>query len=252
MTLSQEEKVRYQRQIIMPEIGADGQEKLKKSKVFLAGLGGLGSISAYYLVAAGIGQLRIVDGDRVAMENLNRQILHWTDDTGMAKTASAAEKLSRLNPDCHIDTINTVINEDNVSELVGDCCLIMDGTDNLKTRKVLNRTSVRNKIPMIFGGVEGLNGTVTTFVPGKTGCLECILPFEENEKKTIGVIGPVPGIVASIQVLEAIKLILDLDGLLTSTLLYINTSDMSFTPVAIKQNPDCIVCGSNQIKHKQE
>ncbi len=246
MSLSPEEQVRYHRQLIMPEILAEGQDKLKKSKVFLAGLGGLGSISANYLVAAGIGQVRIVDGDRVTLDNLNRQILHWTDDIGRAKADSAADKLKRLNPNCHIESFNEILREDNALELIGDCAMIMDGTDNLKARKILNRVSVKKKIPFIFGGVEGLNGMVTTFIPGETGCLECLFPFQETQEKTIGVIGPLPGMVATIQVLEAVKLILGMDGLLKSRLLNIDGAAMSFMPVRIEKNPDCIVCGLNK------
>jgi len=246
MSLSHEEKVRYHRQIIMPEIQAGGQNKLKQARVFLAGLGGLGSISASYLVAGGIGHIRIADGDRVTLGNLNRQILHWTDDIGRAKADSSSEKLKRLNPNCHIESINEFVGEVNAPELIGDCTVIMDGTDNLETRKILNRVSVNKKIPLIFGGVEGLNGMVTTFLPGETGCLECLFPFQESRKKTAGVIGPLPGMVAAIQVLEAIKLILGMDGLLTSTLLHIDGADLSFTPVKIERNPDCIVCGPSK------
>ncbi len=225
---------------------AEGQEKLKGSKVFLAGLGGLGSISANYLVAAGIGHIRIVDGDRVAQDNLNRQILHWTDDIGRTKVDSAVDKLKRLNPNCHIEAFNEVIEEENALELIGDCAIIMDGTDNLEARRILNRVSVKKKIPLIFGGVDGLNGMITTFIPGETGCLECLFPFQEPQKKTFGVIGPIPGMVATIQVLEAIKLILSMDGLLKSTLLCIGGADMSFTSVRIERNPDCIICGLNR------
>ncbi len=246
MSLSHEEQLRYHRQIIMPEIGAEGQNKLKQATVFLAGLGGLGSISASYLVAGGIGHIRVVDGDRVTTDNLNRQILHWTDDIGRAKVDSGAEKLKRLNPNCHIEPVNIIIGKDNALKLTGDCAVIMDGTDNLETRKILNRVSIKKKIPLIFGGVEGLNGMVTTFIPGETGCLECLFPFQEKQQKTIGVICPLPGMVAAIQALEAIKLILGMDGLLKSTLLHIDGVTLAFTSVNIERNPDCFICGPNK------
>ncbi len=243
MSLSDAELARYDRQIIMPEIEVEGQEKLKKSRVFIAGLGGLGSISASYLVAAGIGHIRMVDGDRVTPGNLNRQILHWTGDVGRAKTDSAVEKLQQLNPDCQIESFDEIIGEDNVLELISDCDLIMDATDNLETRKLLNHVSVRKKIPLIFGGVEGLNGMITTFIPEETGCLECLFPFSELRENPIGVIAPLPGLIASIQALEAIKFVLEMGGLLKSRLFYINGADMSFKFVRIEKNPDCCVCG---------
>ena len=167
----------------MPEIGPEGQERLRAATVFLGGLGGLGSIIANYLVAAGIGNLRIVDRDRVEESNLNRQILHWTDDIGRWKSHSALRKLRRLNPECNIKAFVEEIREDTVLDLVGNASVIVDGMDNLRSRKVLNRASLRNGIPYVFGGVEGFNGMVTTFVPGETACLECLFPFSPSSPK---------------------------------------------------------------------
>ena len=233
---------RYNRQIMMPEIGKRGQEKLKEARIFLAGLGGLGSVSAFYLVAAGVGALRIADGDRVEISNLNRQIIHWTDDIGKLKTDSAMEKLRRLNPDCEIECVPRIAQEDNIHELIEGCTLIMDGTDNLDSRYALNRGALEKKIPFIFGGVDGFNGMVTTFVPGETPCLECLFPKKTFKKKMPGVLGPVPGIVACIQVIEAIKLVLGLGGDLKGRLLYLRTSDMRFRQIDVDRNPGCQVC----------
>ena len=240
--LSQVFMERYNRQIMMPEIGKQGQEKLKETRIFLAGLGGLGSVSAFYLVAAGIGALRIADGDRVEMSNLNRQIIHWTDDIGKLKTDSAIEKLRRLNPDCEIEGVPCLVQEDNIHTLIEGCTLIMDGTDNLESRYALNRGALKKKTPFIFGGVDGFSGMVTTLVPGETPCLECLFPKKHFKKKTPGVLGPVPGIVACMQVIEAVKVVLGLGGDLKGRLLYIQTSDMRFRQFQVDRNPDCKVC----------
>ena len=178
--LSAEELIRYQRQLIIPQIGDGGQKKLKGAKVFLSGLGGLGSISAYYLAAAGIGHLKIVDRDDVETQNLNRQIIHWTNDVGRPKVESAMEKLRHLIPGVHIESVQEELREQNALDLVGDCSLIIDATDNFETRKILNRASVDKNIPFICGGVDCFNGMVTIFIPGKSPCLETKTVFGQE------------------------------------------------------------------------
>ena len=244
--LSPDESTRYFRQIIIPGIGMEGQIKIKNTSVFLSGLGGLGSISAYYLVAAGIGHLRIVDRDKVELGNLNRQILHWTDDIAKAKTDSAVDKLGRLNPSCRIEAFHEEIGEENIMDLVGDCSIIVDGTDNIQTRKTLNRISIQKGIPFIFGGVEGLNGMATTFLPYETPCFDCLFPGDPSHKEAPGVLGPLPGLVASIQTLEVIKLILGMDGLLKCRLLHIQGSDMTFKMIKMEKNKNCQVCNQDR------
>jgi len=243
--LSSEEAVRYSRQLILPEIGPQGQIKLKQARVLIAGMGGLGSVSAYYMAAAGIGSLRIADGDCVEAGNLNRQILHGTGDIGKPKTLSALEKLRNLNPDCDIESIQKLISAETILDMVADCTVILDGTDNLKTRKVLNRASILKGIPFIYGGVDGFTGMVSTFIPGRTPCLECLFSRDKGQNEPIGIIGPVPGVIASIQSLEAIKLILGIGGLLTNNLLVFNGMDMTFRKIEMEKNPDCPVCGLN-------
>ena len=245
---SKEELQRYLRQMIIPGIGTEGQQKLKAARVFLAGLGGLGSISAYYLAAAGIGHLVIVDRDEVQLDNLNRQIIHWTDDIGKAKVHSTS-KLSRLNPLCRVRGTRAEIQEENAMDLVGDCSVIVDATDNLATRKILNRASVMKRIPFIFGGIDGFNGMVTTFIPGETPCLECIFPHLPSQAKRVGVLGPVPGWVASVEALETIKVILGMtEGLLKGRLLILKGAEMNITELKIGRNPDCEVCGIRSVK----
>ena len=181
MELTREELLRYNRQIIIPEIGESGQQKLREAKVFVAGIGGLGSISSYYLAAAGIGCLRIVDRDKVDYSNLNRQIIHWTRDIGEWKSVSGSRKLKALNPHCHVEAVQAEITESNCVELIGDCSIIVDALDNMKTRRILNAVSVRTKIPYIYGGVHQLDGMVTTIIPGKTPCMECVFPDDHSE-----------------------------------------------------------------------
>lgn len=240
--LSPEEATRYERQLIMPEIGPEGQRRLKAACVLVSGLGGLGSISASYLVAAGIGRVRLVDLDSVQRSNLNRQLLHWSDDIGKTKVDSALHKLHRLNPGCRLDGRHEEINRRNAGDLMVDCTVVVDGTDNLKTRKVLNKASIEKGIPFVFGGVEGFNGMVTTFVPGQTPCLDCLFPQQGFQKKRPGIIGPLPGLVASIQAAETIKLVLGMKGLLKGRLLHIRGGDMTFKEINIDKNPDCPTC----------
>ncbi len=246
MEFTNEELLRYSRQIMIPEIGEEGQRKLKAAKVFVAGVGGLGSISSYYLAAAGIGYLKIVDRDKVDYSNLNRQIIHWTDDIGKYKTESGRRKLQSLNPHCTIEAIQTEITENNCQELIGDCSLIVDAMDNMKGRRVLNSASVKKGIPYLYGGVHQLDGMSTTFIPGQTPCLECVFPggHEESPQAPPGILGPAPGIVSCIQSIETIKIILGIKGLLTGRLLFFSGFDMTFREYKITSNPRCPVCGA--------
>lgn len=241
-SFSEKERARYQRQIIIPGIGETGQKKIKAARIFIAGAGGLGSISSYYLAAAGVGKLIIVDRDTVEMTNLNRQIIHNTTDIGIPKVFSAKKKLEALNPHCAIRPIQAEMNKENIVDLVGDCSIIVDATDNIETRKVLNYASLRKGVPFIYGGVSKFDGMITTFIPGKTPCFECLFPGIETPKGVVGVIGPLPGVVGSLQAMEAIKIVLGMEGLLTGKLLFISAVDMSFREIKVERNPDCGVC----------
>jgi adenylyltransferase/sulfurtransferase len=241
--LSEEEQMRYRRQLIMPEIGSYGQGCLKEATVLIAGLGGLGSICAFYMAAAGVGHLKIIDMDRVALHNLNRQILHNTADIGKLKTASARQKLKALNPGCRIETLAARITKDTAAEMVRGCDLILDGTDNLDTRRVLNRTAWEAKIPFIFGGVSGFDGMLATFIPGCSACLECLFPgTSQRTPSEIGVIGPPVGVIASLQCIEAVKLLTDQKSSLSGNLIHFHGTDMRLKKAALTPNPDCPVC----------
>lgn len=244
MEFKQEELLRYNRQMLIPEIGSNGQQKLRNAKVFIAGIGGLGSISSYYLAAAGIGHLKIVDKDRVDYSNLNRQIIHWTEDIGEWKTESGSRKLKSLNPICTVEAIQAEISADNCSDLVGDCALIVDAMDNMPARRALNAASIEKGIPYLYGGVHQLDGLATTFVPGQTPCLECVFPDDPAASMPTppAILGPVPGIVACIQAIEAIKFLTGIGGLLTGRLLSFCGYDMTFREFKIARNPDCPVC----------
>jgi len=246
MEFTRDELLRYNRQILIPDIGEAGQKKIREAKVFVAGIGGLGSISSYYLAAAGIGHLRIADKDRVDHSNLNRQIIHWTDDIGEWKSESGLRKLKSLNPHCSVEAIQAEITAQNCLDLIGDCSIVVDAMDNMPTRRILNAASVRKSIPYIYGGVFQLDGMATTFIPGKSPCLECVFPENRMEpvSNTPGILGPVPGIIACIQVIEAVKIIVGMEGLLTGRLLSFSGNDMAFREFKIKRDPECSVCGN--------
>ena len=243
--VSSQEAIRYSRQIMIPAFGEAGQRQLKHASILIAGLGGLGAVSAYYLAAAGVGRLKIVDRDHVGLENLNRQILHSTQDIGRSKTESAFQKLHALNPLCRIDALKAEIRKDNALELIGDCHIIVDATDNIETRKCLNYVSVAKQIPFIYGGIDGFTGMVTTFVPGDTPCLECLFPETATITRNVGTIGPIPGMIGAIQSLEAIKICLGMDTLLKNTMLYIDGMDMGIKKLNLKKDPDCRCCGNS-------
>lgn len=251
--LNTSQRQRYERQLIMPEISEAGQSKLCNASVFIAGIGGLGSVSGYYMAAAGVGRIRLVDSDRVALSNLNRQIMHHTSDIGKWKTDSAEGKLTQLNPDCRLEPVQEAITKDNVVDLAQGCNLILDATDNLITRKALNHAAIKLQIPFIYGGINGFTGMISTFYPKKTACFECIFPDDPGQpKEPIGVIGPVAGIVASLQCVEAIKFILHLDSSLMNRLLRIDSRRMSFKITNLTRNEDCGVCSNGRNCHVSE
>lgn len=241
--LSEKEALRYRRQMIMPEIGASGQRRLKQASVLIAGLGGLGSLSALFMAAAGVGHLKIVDMDRVADHNLNRQLLHATPDIGRRKTDSARDKLTALNPECQIETVAATIADDTVAAMARGCGLILDGTDNLPTRRVLNRAARTERIPFVFGAVSGFDGMAATFIPGKSGCLECLFPGDApRSADEIGIIGPTAGLIASLQCVEAVKILVGMESDLTGVLIHFHGLGMRIHKSIFEVNPECPVC----------
>jgi molybdopterin/thiamine biosynthesis adenylyltransferase len=241
MMLSENELQRYDRQIIMRGFGEAGQEKLKQAKVFVAGCGGLGSPIIIYLANAGIGTLRIVDQDTIDISNLNRQVLHWETDVGRDKVESAGEKLSRINSLLDAQTIKTTIDESNVYELTEGFDLIVDAMDNLQTRFLLNQAAIRHNIPFIHGAVSGLEGRVTTIIPGKTACFRCIYR-EDIPREKFPVIGMTPGVIGCIQATEAVKYLTGIGTLLEDRMLIYDGISMKFMELKVKRDPECPHC----------
>jgi molybdopterin/thiamine biosynthesis adenylyltransferase len=241
--LTEKEKERYDRQILIHGFGEAGQEKLKKAKAFIAGIGGLGSPVAIYLAAAGIGTIRIADHDQIELSNLNRQVLHWEENIGGEKVASAATKLRKLNPEIKIETIPETITGANASRLVGDADLIVDAMDNLPTRYLLNKTAVKKGIPFFHGAVYGFEGRAMTVIPGKTACLNCLYHGARVPREKFPVIGVTPAVIGCIQATEVIKYLTGLGELLSGRLLNYDALTMKFTEFKINRDPNCEVCG---------
>jgi len=240
--LNQDEQEKYARQIMLKGFGITGQEKLKKARVFIAGAGGLGSSSATYLAAAGVGTLRIVDHDKVELSNLNRQVLHWPEDIGQKKVSSAKGKLKQLNPQVKIEAVKERITEANVSKLVDGCDLIVDAMDNLPTRYLLNKVAIEKNIPFFHGAVYGFEGRAMTVIPGQTACLRCVYMVAIAGEE-FPVIGVTPAVIGCIQATEVIKYLVGIGQLLANRLLVYDGLNMKFTEFKVKKDPNCPHCG---------
>jgi molybdopterin/thiamine biosynthesis adenylyltransferase len=239
--LSVDERKRYDRQIMISGVGEEGQEKLKRAKILIAGAGGLGSPAAMYLTAAGVGKIRVVDHDSVELSNLNRQVLHWEHDIGRSKVESATEKLKKLNRAVEIEAIEETITEANVSQLVADSDLIVDAMDNLPTRYLLNKAAVEGNIPFFHGAIYGFEGTAMTIIPGETACLRCVYHGVVPGEK-FPVMGVAPGVIGCIQATEVIKYIVGIGELLTNRFLIYDGLNLTFTELRVKKDPNCEDC----------
>ena len=250
-TLSNEEILRYSRHLIMPEVGMEGQLKLKNSKVLLIGTGGLGAPLGLYLAAAGIGRLGLVDFDVVDFTNLQRQVTFGSDDVGKPKTEAARQRLSNLNPDIHIDTFETKLTSDNALELFKDFDVIVDGTDNFPTRYLVNDACILLGKPNVYGSIFRFEGQVTVFGMPDGPCYRCLYP-EPPPPGLVpscaegGVLGVLPGIVGSIQAMETIKLVLGRGDSLAGRLLLFDALAMKFRELKLRKNPDCPACGTHR------
>lgn len=241
--LTKNDLIRYQRQILYSGFGEEGQNKLKCSHVVVAGMGGLGSLASIYLACAGVGRITIVDYDFVELSNLNRQILYWDEDMGEKKVFSAARKLAKLNPSIEVTPVCDKITEDNVKGIIKGANAVIDGMDNFETRFIINSACVSEGIPFIHGAIHGLTGEITTIIPGKTACLACIFPDVPQGDMVLPVFGVTPALIASLQVMETIKLLANIAGLLTNKMLYVSGETMEFIHVNITKRSDCRVCG---------
>jgi molybdopterin/thiamine biosynthesis adenylyltransferase len=245
--LTKNDLARYERQILYTDFGEEGQKKLKRSHVVVAGLGGLGCSASLYLTCAGIGHITLIDCDRVELSNLNRQILHYEEDIGEGKPFSAAQKLAKLNSSIEVIPVFNEITESNAREIIKGANLVIDGMDNIKTRFILNKACVAEGIPLVHGGVNGLFGEVTTIIPGRTPCLACIFPEVPQKKGVFPVFGVTPALIAILQVTEAIKLLAGFGSLLTGKMLYFNGDTMDFTYTNLVKNQNCKVCGTKDV-----
>lgn len=243
MSLSPSELERYGRQIQISGWGIEGQEKLKAAKVAVVGIGGLGCPTSIYLTAVGVGKIILIDNEKFGLNNLNRQILGWQRDIGKSKAKVAKEKLEALNSEIEVEAVVAEITRDNVHNLIGDVDVVVDGQDNWKTRFILNEYCVTRGIPFVHAGVSAMHGQMTTIVPGKGPCLRCIFPKDPPEVEEIPVLGATPALFASLQVMEAIKLVTGIGRLLVGRMLFASGEEMAFETVEVKRNIKCPVCG---------
>jgi molybdopterin/thiamine biosynthesis adenylyltransferase/rhodanese-related sulfurtransferase len=248
--LAKEEYIRYSRHLILPEVGEEGQRKLKGAKVLIIGAGGLGSPAAFYLAAAGVGTIGIADFDNVELVNLQRQIIHGTGDIGHSKVDSAAGKMRALNPLIKIVKISERLSSENALQLIKDYDVVVDGTDNFPTRYLLNDACVLSGKPYVYGSIFRFEGQASVFATEKGPCYRCLYP-EPPPPNLVpscaegGVLGILPGIIGSIQATEAIKLVLDIGESLAGQLLLFDALRMEFNKLKIHKNEDCPVCGKN-------
>jgi molybdopterin/thiamine biosynthesis adenylyltransferase/rhodanese-related sulfurtransferase len=251
--LTNDEIHRYSRHLILPDVGLTGQRKLKNARVLLIGAGGLGSPSALYLAAAGVGTLGLVDFDVVDVTNLQRQIIHGSKDVGRPKIESAKDRIADVNPHIHVEAFETPLTSANALEIAKDFDIIVDGTDNFATRYLTNDTSVLLGKPNVYGSIFRFEGQSSVFATAEGPCYRCL--FREPPPPGLvpscaegGVLGVLPGLIGTIQATEAIKLILGVGDNLIGRLLLVDTLSMTFRNVKIRKDPTCPACGTREIK----
>ncbi len=242
----------YIRQTVLPELGVSGQEKLRRSKVAVVGLGGLGSASTLYLALAGVGYLRLVDQDTVELHNLHRQMLYSIDNLRYPKVEVAAQRIERVNPDVKVEPVPENVHEGNVDQVIRGVDCVVDGLDNMRTRYLLNRACVKYGIPYVFGAAIGIEGNISVFAPPETPCLECVLPgLDDSQLPTCevrGVLGATAGTIGSMQAMETIKLLAGMGDSLKGKLMVCDFRDMYFATIEIFKRLDCPVCQVKDVK----
>jgi molybdopterin/thiamine biosynthesis adenylyltransferase len=244
---------RYSRQVILPNIGVEGQKTLLKSKIAIIGCGALGTVAANNLVRAGVGKISIIDRDFVELNNLQRQILFDEDDIGIPKAVAAAEKLKRVNSDVEIEAVVKDLNHINAEKIMSGVDLVLDGTDNMQTRFLINDVCVKNKVPWIYTGAVGTHGMMMTIVPGRTPCFRCFLPDVPEPGSlptcdTVGVLNTIPAIIASIESTEAIKILLkkNMATNMESDLIFYDVWSNTNEKIAVMRKKRCRCC----VEHK--
>ncbi len=249
-TMTADQRNRYQRHLLLPEVGEAGQMKLLDSKVLLLGAGGLGSPAAIYLAAAGVGTIGIIDMDVVDASNLQRQILHTLDRVGMRKVDSAKAALTAMNPDVKVNTYDTRLSAENILDIIDGYDIIVDGTDNFPTRYLVNDAALVKRIPVVHGSIFRFEGQATVFFPYVGPCYRCMIPEPPPAELApscaeAGVLGVLPGIIGSIQAVETIKLLLDIGEPLVGRLLTYDSLDESFRTFKVRRDPNCPACGEH-------
>jgi sulfur-carrier protein adenylyltransferase/sulfurtransferase len=250
-----EQLIRYSRHFLLPEVGEDGQAKLLQAKVLMVGAGGLGSPSAYYLAAAGVGTIGIIDNDVVDISNLQRQILHANDRVGMPKVESAKKTLEALNPDVKVIPYQAKLTSENIMEIIKDYDLVVDGCDNFPTRYLVNDACVLTGTPNVHGSIFQFEGQATVFYPGKGPCYRCLYPEPPPAEMApscaeAGVLGVLPGLIGVIEALEAVKIILGKGDSLVGRLLHFNTLTMEINTLKLRRDPNCPMCGDHPTIHE--
>lgn len=250
MDFTDEQVLRYSRHIILPEVGGKGQQKILQARVFMVGAGGLGCPVGYYLAAAGVGTLGIVDNDDVELSNLQRQIAHSMDWLGRPKVESAKHTFEALNPDVKVVAHRLRLTHENVRGLIREYDIVVDGSDNFPTRYLVNDACVLEGKPLVSGAILRFEGQVTTILPGEGHCYRCL--FEEPPPPGLvpscqeaGVLGVMPGVIGALQATEVLKLILGKGEVLKNGLLIYDALKMGFRKVRVQRNPACPVCGEN-------
>ncbi|MFL5614386.1 MAG: molybdopterin-synthase adenylyltransferase MoeB [Gemmatimonadaceae bacterium] len=252
-TLSNEEVLRYSRHLILPDVGIDGQRKLKAGRVLLIGAGGLGSPLALYLAAAGVGTLGLVDFDVVDVSNLQRQVLHGTKDIGRSKLESARDRIRDVNPHVHVEPYETRLTSENALDIIRDYDVVIDGTDNFATRYLTNDACVLLGKPNVYGSIFRFEGQASVFAVEEGPCYRCLFP-EPPPPGLVpscaegGVLGVLPGLVGTIQATEGIKLILGVGEPLIGRLLLVDALTMQFRTVRLRKDPNCPACGTHEIQ----
>jgi adenylyltransferase/sulfurtransferase len=247
MTLREEQIERYSRQIILPNVGGKGQEKLLKARVLIIGAGGLGSPAVLYLASAGIGTIGIVDSDRVELNNLQRQIVHSIKDIDRAKVESARDRLASINTDVKVIPYNIRLTSHNIMAVIRDYDIVLDGSDNFPTRYLVNDACVLSGKPLSHGGIFRFDGQAITILPGESACYRCLFPEPPPPGlvpscQEAGILGAVAGVIGTIQANEVLKYVLGMGNLLAGKLLVFNALDSTFRQVKVPKDPKCPVC----------
>jgi adenylyltransferase/sulfurtransferase len=257
MSLSEEQYQRYARHLLLPEIGVAGQQRLLRSRAAVVGAGGLGSPALLYLAAAGVGYVRIIDPDVVTLSNLQRQVVHRVSELERRKVDSARETLAALNPDVEVDMRPELLTEENALDLLADVDAVMDGSDNIPTRYLLNDACFFLKKPWFYGAISRFAGQTTTFAPGREAspCYRCLFPDPPPTEAVracheVGVLGVLPGLIGMIQATECIKWLLGLGRSLIGRLVLYDALPMRFRELPLRRDPQCALCGNAPtIKH---